>query len=692
MNNRRNELLLVSSREYCKCVVEGKTIKYNQLVTPLTTSGGSFYGLTYNSSATSGLITISGTASYTSGDPNIYDIFGSYSLKANHKYIIHSTSKNFYAWFIDYDSSNNIGLDENDTVATVSANGDYYCIIRPSDLSDFDGNTYDEKFYIMLIDLTELGLDNITSASDFFATDLGKYILKGNYLSATSGAFIQAKTPIIFKGVNIWNEKMELGSLTNGAEVSSSTELRNVGYIKVIPNTKYYAFGGGTIFLSFYDSNKTFIEEGAVNNDDFTTPNNCYYMRFRLNDSYGTTYNHDICINEYNENYNGKYYKYCGTNALMEGLTLQKGDKYKTYSIDNVSYNELLENQVFNNISTSQLLDTINLTANHKYIFIQNYSRQSAGYDDTDYQVYFYGTNVEEYNINLRGNFIYTASETTSCDLRIQIFSQFGGAINFSIMLIDLTLLGLDNITSVADFNKTKLGMFLSKGYHLPYTTSNKTIKDQLVRTMVDIVLDDQTWTRHSATINRNGYYTCDISSYGIKYYDSSQVANALSDKCLIISQEQNSLEGMPLGYLSIYEDTICYNSNDNSAPNGHLLVELATPALIMWQTLDIQDYNEFVSTDTPNIFKLNRDLSDYGVLDITSDSGTKQTNLLWLNIAGANGDFCYQDGYIYQKTNDIESAWIYQIQISNAPSRMVSRRTINVESDNGVDLDFTKE
>ena len=113
---------------------------------------------------------------------------------------------------------------------------------------------------------------------------------------------------------------------------------------------------------------------------------------------------------------------------------------------------------------------------------------------------------------------------------------------------------------------------------------------------------------------------------------------------------------------------------------------------MIIWQTLDIQDYNEFVATDTPNIYKLNRDLSDYGVLDVTSDTGTKQTNLTMLNIAGGNGDFCYQDGYIYQKTNDIESVWIYQIQISNAPSRIVSRRTINVESENEIDLDFTKE
>ena len=29
MNNRRKELMLASAKEYCKCVVEGKTLKYN---------------------------------------------------------------------------------------------------------------------------------------------------------------------------------------------------------------------------------------------------------------------------------------------------------------------------------------------------------------------------------------------------------------------------------------------------------------------------------------------------------------------------------------------------------------------------------------------------------------------------------------------------------------------------------------
>ena len=102
-------------------------------------------------------------------------------------------------------------------------------------------------------------------------------------------------------GFNAWDEEWELGSFNDntGQETTASDVIRCKNYIPTLPNTTYYAqIAGKAANIYFYDANKNYISfTGRSGNGTFTTPNNCAYIRFRMNAGYGTTYNNDICIN-----------------------------------------------------------------------------------------------------------------------------------------------------------------------------------------------------------------------------------------------------------------------------------------------------------------------------------------------------------------------------------------------------------
>ena len=105
-------------------------------------------------------------------------------------------------------------------------------------------------------------------------------------------------------GFNQWDEEWEVGGINNstGLNNTDTDKIRSKNYVPVIPNTLYcvYAFW---IRLFFYDAKKNFISYVTIGASEyatantFTTPANAYYMRFRCNSAYGTTYNNDICIN-----------------------------------------------------------------------------------------------------------------------------------------------------------------------------------------------------------------------------------------------------------------------------------------------------------------------------------------------------------------------------------------------------------
>lgn len=144
-------------------------------------------------------------------------------------------------------------------------------------------------------------------------------------------------------GFNQWDEVWEVGNIdpTTGSLIASTTNIRSKNLIPVIPNTTYYA-GWGAYFgrVFFYDANQNYISYvGDIGHEEFVTPSGCQYIRFRMYSAYGTTYNHDICINLSSDR-NGEYEPYSehlyplspvslrGIMTLVDGKLQNDGDEY----------------------------------------------------------------------------------------------------------------------------------------------------------------------------------------------------------------------------------------------------------------------------------------------------------------------------------------------------------------------------
>lgn len=120
-------------------------------------------------------------------------------------------------------------------------------------------------------------------------------------------------------GFNQWDEEWEVGdiSTSTGEDATATNRIRSKGFMPCLPNVQYCftASDGslGTALLPFfYGADKQFISVGSWSNvqNVQTTPQNCHYMRFKESTTYGTTYNHDICINLSDPSRNGEYEPY----------------------------------------------------------------------------------------------------------------------------------------------------------------------------------------------------------------------------------------------------------------------------------------------------------------------------------------------------------------------------------------------
>lgn len=97
-----------------------------------------------------------------------------------------------------------------------------------------------------------------------------------------------------------WDEEWELGNISpdTGENSSSSNRIRSTNYVPVNPETTYYIKTPETVGFRFYDSSKTFLGSSyniTKNNDVFTTPAGCYYLRFIVTNV--TVYANNISLN-----------------------------------------------------------------------------------------------------------------------------------------------------------------------------------------------------------------------------------------------------------------------------------------------------------------------------------------------------------------------------------------------------------
>ena len=119
-------------------------------------------------------------------------------------------------------------------------------------------------------------------------------------------------------GFNQWDEQWELGSYnnTNGEKIADTTRIRCKNLIPVFPDTDYYlnfgsySLGTHGLYIYFYDANGDFLSFLCKWSAGLTTPTGAYYMTWRTEPTYGTTYQNDICINISDPARNGTYEPY----------------------------------------------------------------------------------------------------------------------------------------------------------------------------------------------------------------------------------------------------------------------------------------------------------------------------------------------------------------------------------------------
>lgn len=132
-------------------------------------------------------------------------------------------------------------------------------------------------------------------------------------------------------GFNQWDEEWEVGGInyTTGQNGVDANRIRSKNYISVFPSTTYYATCSTTsaaYSAYWYDAEKNYIKATyPTMNGTFVSPENARYMRFTTPVAYGTTYNHDICINlSWSGTRNGEYEPYVKhTYPLDSSLTLR---------------------------------------------------------------------------------------------------------------------------------------------------------------------------------------------------------------------------------------------------------------------------------------------------------------------------------------------------------------------------------
>lgn len=126
-------------------------------------------------------------------------------------------------------------------------------------------------------------LDHPESWINYFNGDLS---FNAGTLENSNGRYLET---IEF---NQWDEEWE----------ESINRVASKNMIRVIPNAQYYFYSGTNSNINiiwFYDNDGNEVSSlSNVNRNTYITiPSNSCYMKFRMGSAYGTTYNHDICIN-----------------------------------------------------------------------------------------------------------------------------------------------------------------------------------------------------------------------------------------------------------------------------------------------------------------------------------------------------------------------------------------------------------
>ena len=283
---------------------QGNTVVVNQL---LDYAAGSYSDSGIDIVAdTNGVYTITGTAT-----ADFYTRFALVSVHLGHKSLI------WYDTVTPANESIRIGDFNNgysvlpNKIAVI-----YEPVVNPSfGISIKDGTTVNLKIKPRYIDLTQWFGSNdlipahlLSHSEDFFRYYQGSLAYNEGTLVNANGRYLKTI------GRNQWDEEWAIGEINglNGTNTNTGNYIRSENFIRVVPNTDYYAKSTETIVIYEYDKDKNYIKPlYGKTNDHFKVEGNCCFIKLATATG-GTTYNHDITISIYYEGESGydEYYPY----------------------------------------------------------------------------------------------------------------------------------------------------------------------------------------------------------------------------------------------------------------------------------------------------------------------------------------------------------------------------------------------
>ena len=249
-----------------------------------------------------------------------------------HKYYLDKGSNSTLFSITNDNGGINTGAENRYTIGAPTTN-QYLYIFVPS------GNQIDVTVRPQFIDLTQwfgsntipdraLTLENNTAGSG--VAWLKSYNLFTKYIPYNAGT-LESVNPSAMNtvGFNQWDEEWETGGISNqdGTKWSTSDRIRSKNFIRILPSTSYYWKAPTVIAtIAYYDGGYNFISalQSSTQNATYTTPSNAYYAKFNMPNTYGNTYNHDICINlHYDGSRDGEYEQYNAHEYAVEDVELR---------------------------------------------------------------------------------------------------------------------------------------------------------------------------------------------------------------------------------------------------------------------------------------------------------------------------------------------------------------------------------
>ena len=303
--------------------IVGGTVVWNQIMPNIPTETQSGVTITNNGD---GSYTLNGTATATQAFPTVRN----FKAKTGHKYLFKGISGTGLGCSVSSSSvtGSNVtpsGTQTSDTIFACVNSGDDTVNNVIVFIRVYEGATYDNLTITpQLFDLTQMF--GSTIADYIYSLEQSqagagvawfKKLFPNDYYEYNAGELLsveglQSHDAV---GFNQWDEEWELGGIsdTTGANWTTDDRIRSKNYIPCSPNTSYFLQASASFaVLAFYDADKNFISALTSLSWGYarTTPTNCYFMRFQMLSSYGTTYKNDICINLSNPTRNGEYEPY----------------------------------------------------------------------------------------------------------------------------------------------------------------------------------------------------------------------------------------------------------------------------------------------------------------------------------------------------------------------------------------------